>query len=175
MAKFICDDDKVFLVVPPIRLNNGAASTVWLSVYAGEKYEQRMSEALFTKMGELTVTTREKEIELNKLFHDGEPIKLRMEITENGIVIFDKNYDKEFILFDGENEVLSQINKANNYFVYSRDIAALKTPADISTYASNLYNIYSKAGETLSGEARQVFFVAKVNTADNRNAVCFRF
>ncbi|MDR3292734.1 MAG: hypothetical protein LBT20_01360 [Clostridiales bacterium] len=171
-AKFIRDDDEVNLVIPPIRLNICAASTVLLTVYAGDNYEMRVSEQLFTKIGELTITTKQKEIDLNTLFQGNEVVKIRVEITENGIIIFDKKIDKEFILFDGENEVLSQINKTNNYFVYARDIDALKTPADISTHASNLYNIYPKDSETLSGVVQRVFFVDKTGMESNKDAVC---
>ncbi|MCL1885954.1 MAG: hypothetical protein FWF98_04275, partial [Dehalococcoidia bacterium] len=49
-AKFLREDDKVFLIIPPIRLSD-AKSNVWLSVYVGSKYEQQMSEELFTKVG----------------------------------------------------------------------------------------------------------------------------
>ena len=171
-AKFIREDDAVSLVIPPIRLNSGAASVVWLSIYTGNNCEQRVSEALFTKVGELTITTKEKEINLNELFKGDEPIKLRIEITENGIVIFDKSIEKDFLLFDGENEVLSQINKTSNYFVYARNLEKLKVPSDISTYASNLYNVYPKVGETLTGAARQVLFVSRTHTTDNKGEIC---
>ena len=171
-VKFVRDDDTVNIVIPPIRLDGGTASTIWLSVYVGYNDEQRVSEELFTKIGELTVTTKQKVIDLNKLFQGDEPIKFHVKITENGTVIFSKIIEKEFLLFSGENEVLSQISKANNYFVYARDINVIKTPDEISEYASNLYNIYPKAGEILSGTTQQVFFLDKASVVGNKDAVC---
>ena len=169
-AKFIRNDDTVNLVIPPIRLDS-KGSTVWLSIYAGENGEQRYSNALFTRYGELTVTTTQKEFDLNELLKDDESIKIRVEITENGVVLYDKTIEREFILFDGENEVLSQLNKTSNYFVYARNIDSLRTPADIQTHGSNLYNIYPKVGETLAGVARQVFFVDKATATSNKSTV----
>ncbi len=69
-------------------------------------------------------------------------INVRVEIKENHTVIFDSERNKatslnrEFILFEGEKEVLSQINSPTNYFVYSKDIDALKKTRGID----NLWN-----------------------------------
>jgi hypothetical protein len=165
-SKFIRNDNNVNLVIPPIRLD-GKGSTVWLSVYAGENGERRYSDELFTRYGELTVTTKQKDFDLNELLKQDRSIRIRVEITENGTVLYDKVIEREFILFDGENEVLSQLNKSSNYFVYARDIYSLKMPTDIQTCGGNLYNIYPKAGETLAGETRQVFFVDKLTPTKN--------
>lgn len=169
-AKFNRFNNKVFLVIPPIRIND-KGTTVCLSVYEGEIEEQRLSEKLFTKIGELTVTTKQKEIDLNDILCKEKMINIRVEISENGITIYDKKFYKEFLLFDDKNEVHSQINKADNYFLYTRDISALKQPAEISGVGCYLYNIYPKIGESLVGELQQVFFVEKLSVNRNQNTV----
>jgi hypothetical protein len=166
---FIRNEYKVYLVIPPIRLND-ERSKLLVDVYASDKYIMRREE-LHTKMGEFMVTTKQKEIDLDELFQDSEPIKIRVKITEAEKVIYDKTFERDFILFERDNEILSQINKVNNYFVYSRDVKVLQTPTGIYRCTSNLYNIYPKAGETLSGASRNVFFTDKANAAGNNNAV----
>lgn len=165
VIKYIRSDDEVFLCIPPIRLDD-EDKTMRLSVYLNG--EQSFSEELRTKRRELVVTTKPMEFELNELLKLSNCINIRVEILENGTVIFDSNSNKltslnrEFILFDGEKEVFSQVNKPTNYFVYSKGIDALKiTPEELTTYGKNLYNIYPNAGESLKGEIKQVFFVYK--------------
>ena len=144
------------MVIPPIRLDS-KGSTVWLAVYAGKKGEKKYSDELYTRYGELTITTMQKAFDLNELLQEEQSIKIRVEITENDIVLYDKVIEREFILFEGESEVLSQLNKSSNYFVYTHDIDALIKPTEIQNCGSNLYNIYPKAGETLASTARQLF------------------
>lgn len=175
VAKYIRNDNEVFLCIPSIRLDDDT-NTMRLLVYVDG--EQVYSEEMRTKRGELVVATKQKEFELNDLLENHCSINVRIEITENGVIIFDSEKSKttllnrEFILFDGEIETFSQINKPTNYFVYSKDIDALRNkPEDLITYGNNLYNIYPKAGERLTGETRQVFFVDKEKAARlGRNA-----
>lgn len=169
VAKYIRDENSVFLYIPSIRLED-SSSTVSIEVFVNG--EQIRSEEIRTKRGELVVTTKQIEMELNDLLINYDTINLSVEIKENHTVIFDSERNKatslnrEFILFEGEKEVLSQINKPTNYFVYSKDIDALKRkPDELTTYGTNLYNIYPKAGESLTGEIKQVFFVDKTKTA----------
>lgn len=165
VAKYFRDENSVFLYIPSIRLDD-LYSKVWIEVYVEGK--QVLFEEIKTKRGELVVATTQIELELNKLLRYSETINLRVEIKENHTVIFDSERNKatslnrEFILFEGEKEVLSQINKPTNYFVYSKDIDVLKSvPEELSTCGTNLYNIYPKAGESLTGAVKQVFFVDK--------------
>lgn len=176
VAKYIRDEDSVFLYIPSIRLED-SNSIVSLEVYINE--EQIRSEEIRTKRGELVIATKQIELELNDLLRYYDSINLRIEIKENHSVIFDSGKNKatslnrEFILFEGEKEVLSQINKPSNYFVYSRNIDALKRiPDELTTYGANLYNIYPKAGESLSGIIKQVFFVDKTKTASIGKTAC---
>ena len=169
VAKYIRNDDEVFLCIPSIRLDNDTNPMQLLVDVDGE---QIYSEEMRTKRGELVVATKQKEFELNDLLKRYDTVNVKIEITENGVVIFDSEENKttslnrEFILFDGEKEVFSQINKPTNYFVYSKDIDALKsTPAELTTCSTNLYNIYPNAGESLIGKIKQVFFVNKEKAA----------
>ena len=176
VAKFIRDENSVFLYIPSIRLDDGN-SNVSLKVFVNG--EQIRSEEVRIKRGELVFTTKQVELELNDILGDCGTINTRIEIKENQTIIFDSERNKatslnrEFILFEGEKEVLSQINKPTNYFVYSKNIDALKRiPDELTTYGSNLYNIYPKAGESLSGEIKQVFFVDKTKTASIGKTAC---
>lgn len=141
--------------------------------------EQILFQEIRTKQGELVVATKQIELELNDLLRYSDTINLQVEIKENHTVIFDSERNKatslnrEFILFEGEKEVLSQINKPTNYFVYSKAIDALKRiPDELTTYGTNLYNIYPKAGESLSGVIKQVFFIDKTKTASIGKTSC---
>ncbi|MDR0970388.1 MAG: hypothetical protein LBM67_07625 [Lentimicrobiaceae bacterium] len=171
-AKYIRNEDKILLCIPPIRLDN-ENNIMRLSVYVNGK--QCSSEEMRTKRGELVVSTKEKEIDLNDLLKYSKSINIRIQLTDNGVDLYDskETLNREFILFEDEKEVLSQINKPSNYFVYSRNIDALKnTPTDLTTYGTNLYNIYPKAGETLTGEIKQVIFVDKEKVSKSSNTIC---
>lgn len=170
-AKYIRDEDEVLLCIPPIRLDN-ENEIVRLSVYINS--EQHYSEEMRTKRGELVVSTKEKEFDLNDLLRHSESINIQVKITENKAILYDseETLNREFILFEGEKEVLSQINKPSNYFVYSLNIDALKnTPYELTTYSTKLYNIYPRAGETLTGQTKQVLFVDKAKVAQSSNTI----
>jgi len=165
VAKYIRNDNQVLLCIPSIRLEDDN-NILQIQVYIEGK--QLCSEQMRTKRGELVVATKQIEYELNDLLRSNDSINIRLEITENGVVLFDSEKNKttslnrEFILFDDEKEVLSQIVKPTNYFVYSKDIDALKTtPKNVTTYGTNLYNIYPSVGESIIGETKQVLFVNK--------------
>jgi hypothetical protein len=176
IAKYIRDEYSVFLYIPSIRLDNDK-SIVCLKAFVNG--EQIISQKIITKRGELVVATKQIELELNDLLKYSNTINLQVEIKEHDKVIFDSERNKatslnrEFILFEGEKEVLSQINKPTNYFVYSKAIDALKSiPGELTTYGTNLYNIYPKAGESISGEMKQVFFVDKTKNANIGKTAC---
>ncbi len=175
-AKYIRNNDKVFLCIPSIRLDD-SNNIMSLSVYVNGKLSY--SEEMRTKRGELVIATKSIELELNELLKYSNEINLKVEIQENGIIIFDSEKGKttslyrEFILFEDEKEVESQFNIPTNYFVYSKNIDGLKnTPQDLTTYGTNIYNIYPTVGESLTGKTRQVFFVDKAKVAKSSNTVC---
>lgn len=166
VVKYIREDDQVFLYIPSIRLEH-INSQVWLNIYVEGNLGR--SEEIRTKHGELVVASKQTELELNEVLSCSNTINLRVEIKENQTVIFDSeqikstSLNRDFILFEGENEVLGHINKPTNYFVYSKDIDALKSvPHDLTTHGTNLYNIYPRAGESIIGLSRQVYFVDKI-------------
>jgi len=176
VAKYIRNDNEVFLYIPSIRLDDDI-NTMRLLVYVDR--EQVYSEEMRTKRGELVVATTQMEFKLNDLLKVSDTINLKIEIKENGVVIFDSDKNKttslnrEFILFDGEMEVFSQINKPTNYFVYSKNIDELKSiPTELTTCGLNLYNIYPNVGESLTGKTKQVFFVNKEKAARLGVDVC---
>lgn len=177
VAKYFRNEDEVQLIIPSIRID-GDASILILSIYVngGQVY----SEALRTKRGELVVATRQMEFQLNNLLIGNDLINLRIEITENSVPIFDSEKNKasslnrEFILFDGENEVFSKILKPTNYFVYSKNIDTLiSVPNELSTINTNFYNIYPKNGECIKAEFRHVFFIDKEKSANLGTQACF--
>ena len=171
-AKYIRNEDKVLLCIPPIRLDN-ENDIMRLSVYINSK--QHCSEEMRTKRGELVVSTKEKEFDLNDLLKYSESINIQIKITENEAILYDskETLNREFILFEDEKEILSQINKPSNYFVYSKNIDGLKsTPQELTTYSTNFYNIYPTAGESLTGTIKQVLFVDKAKVAKSSNTFC---
>jgi hypothetical protein len=174
-AKYIKYNNEILLCIPSIRMDNN--STIRLSIYVNEK--QVYSQEMRTKRGELVVATKPIDFKLNELLYSYNLINIRIEIQENETIIFNSEQSKttslnrEFILFDSEKEIFSQINKPTNYFVYTQDIDALKSvPVELTTYGANLYNIYPNAGESLIGETKQVFFVDKTKTASLGTNVC---
>jgi hypothetical protein len=175
-AKYIKNNNEILLCIPSIRLDD-SNNTMRLLIYVNEK--QVYFEEMRTKRGELVVATKPIDFKLNDLLSSCNSINIKVIITENDTIIFDSEKNKttslnrEFILFDGEKEIFSQINKPTNYFVYSKDIDALKSvPDELTTYGTNLYNIYPNAGESLIGESKQVFFVDKTKTANLGTNAC---
>lgn len=176
VAKYIRDENSVFLYIPSIRLND-ENSIVSLVVLENEKHI--ISTEIKIKRGVFVVATIPVELELNNLLKTSGTINIEVVIKEHNTIIFESKRNKatslnrEFILFEGENEVLSQINIPTNYFVYSKAIDALKRkPSELTTCGTNLFNIYPKADECLSGEIKQVFFVDKAKTANIGKIAC---
>lgn len=166
-VKFVRNDDKVVLRIPPIRMNYQDQSSLFVKIYCGNEQFPRVAEELKIKVGELILTSLQSDIELNKILLEDELIKFKIEISTPEKVLFSKNIDEEFILFSEKNEISSKINKPDNYFVYSRSIENLLTPADTFTYSRYLYNIYPRDGEMLSGRQKSVLFINA--QADSRN------
>lgn len=161
LVKFVRKDSKVYLRIPQRRRNFGESINLWLSLYVGEDQNPTISREIFTRTGVFTVISEQQDIELNSLLREAEKIHLRVEISENGKVIFNKTVDEDFLLFGNENEMTGKILRADNYFVYSLSIDNLQTPNEIYTVVKNLYNIYPNIGETLSGKTKQVVFMDK--------------
>lgn len=158
-VKFVQNDAEVYLCIPAIRFTIGEDPKLRLFIYYGNDSAPIVSEDMFTKRGEITLTSVQREIELNDLLRDESAIDIRVVITENEINIYEKTIKKDFILFDNGKEFVGKVLKPGNYFVYTACIERLQTPTAISTVTKNLYNIYPAAGEFLSCGQRQVVFV----------------
>jgi len=176
VAKYIKDDKEVFLCIPPIRIDDDT-NKMRLFIFVDD--QEVYSEEMRTKRGELVITTKPIEFELNKLLKWHASINVKIKIQENETIIFDSEMNKttslkrEFILFDGEKEIFSQINKPTNYFVYSKNIDGLKnTPKELTTYSTHLYNIYPRAGECLTGDTKEVVFINKEKEEILGNNIC---
>jgi len=157
--KFIRFNDTVYLVIPPIRIENIEKSNFFLSITVDGSNLPLIAEELFTKRGEFIDTTKQKDIDLNNLLQDNKYIRFKIEITENQTILFKKIIEKEYILFENENEILSNIIPSNNYFIYIRDLTLLlDKPELIRLISANLFNIYPKIGECLTSKERQIFF-----------------
>ena len=163
VVKFIRRNDDVFLRIPSIRFASGESPILRLTVY-DETDTILESRYMPTKIGEITVTSVQQDFALNELLNKAQTFCLRIEITENGKVIFNKTVKREFIIFDNEKEVTSSILKPNNYFVYSTFIDELHLPLAIYTIGKNLYNIYPIDGEMLGGSEKHIIFVESANT-----------
>jgi hypothetical protein len=176
VAKYIRDENLVYLYIPSVRLDNDSCN-VWITVYVKE--EQVISEEIRTIKGELVYKSKPIALELNKLLMYYDIINIKVEIRENNSVIFNSektkssSLNREFILFDREKEVFSQLNIPANYFVYSKDIDALKSvPHELTTCGTNFYSIYPKVGESLTGITKQVLFVDKIKSACLGKNIC---
>jgi hypothetical protein len=162
-VKYFNYDGVVVLSIPPIRADDFSAQ-MWLSVYVNG--EEHISQRMGTKCGELVVATIPITLSINDLSILGDTVDIKVTIKENGTILFDSESNnatslkREFIVFDGEKEVLRQNNKPNNYFLYSRDVDTLKSlPAELSTMSSCFYNIYPIDGESIIGKTKQMHFI----------------
>ncbi len=169
--KFLRREEDTYLCVPPIRFARGEYPKLWLSVYICNQSSPIVSKEIFTRTGEMTVTSAQQDIKLNDLLREVSDINIRVEIAENGKTIFDKTIEKDFILFDNEKELTNRILKVGNYFVYSLSIDSLQTPTVINTVAANLYNIYPDDGEVIGSDNRQVFFTNEMDSKVVTNKV----
>ena len=155
---FVRRDAEVCLYIPPIRFASRDNPRLWLSIYKDNSVKPIESREIFTKKGEITITSSPQYIKLNDLLQGAFGINLRVEITDRGEEIFNKIIKRDFIIFDDEKELSNRILKVGNYFVYTLSADGLQVPISISTIAKNLYNIYPVEGEILGSEHRQVIF-----------------
>lgn len=176
--KYLRDEDKVFLCIPAIRIDEENAKIIIRIFVAGKIAKE---ERIFTKKGELIITSKPKEYDLNHLLQGcSKPdIDIRAEISINDELVFDSgsspqnSLKRDFILFEDDREILSQFNKPSNYLVYSYDIDELTNcPKEITQVSKNLYNIYPESGEMLSGVHKQVVFIEKSQMANSSDSIC---
>ena len=171
IVRYRRNDRDVAICIPPIRLDDDYG-TMMLFVEAGgvEVYREEMR----TKRGELVTTTKQIELDLNQLLENSSSVNIRVWVKEDDAVIYDskESLNREFVLFEDENEVYSNTLTPSNYFVFALDIDKIKTPDECHGYSRHLYNIYPRVGEMLSGNYRQIVFVDKRKTSYFGKKVC---
>lgn len=170
-AKYRRNDVDVTLCIPPIRLDDDSKRMMlFVEVEGKEVYSEEMR----TKRGELVTTTKQIELDLNRLFENSSSIDIRVRIKEDETVIYDskESLNREFVLFEDEKEIFGHTLSPSNYFVFSLDIEKIKTPDECHGYGRYLYNIYPRVGEMLSGDHRNVIFVEKRKTSYLGKKVC---
>lgn len=166
------DDNQVYLRIPSIGVEENDCIQVRIS--SDEKVLR--CDYLRKKIGMFFFSTITSDYCLNDLCNNWSgKINVRVELLVNDSVIFDSDKDRktslrrDFILFKNEGEVKGVLQEPNNYFVFSGDVDSLKTyPNEIEKVAKNLYNVYPKSGESLTGEFRQVSFVERQQMSQNR-------
>lgn len=154
--KFVRNAEYVYLRILPIRFSIGEVSKLWISIYDDSTQKRLLSEEIFTRIGEISITSVQKDIELNNLLNGINEINLRIEILENDNNIYCKKLKRDFILFDNKEEINKQFIKDGNYFIYSLTIDDLQLPLNLSTVSKNLYNIYLVDSETFGNKNRTI-------------------
>lgn len=175
VVSYVRNVDEVNLCIPPIRLKE-ETERVEISIFVEQKLVY--SREIETKRGELVITTKQVELNLDDLLKGASAIDLRVVIKRNGGVIFDSesqrktSLNREFILFAEEKEIFNQVLVPSNYFVYSLNVDGLRTPEECQTFGYRLYNIYPKVGEVLAGIYKRVDFIEKVKSKSLGKKVC---
>jgi hypothetical protein len=166
---YMLENNEVFLLIPPIRLESD--SKVVLEIYRNEKVIY--NETLWTKRNAFITTTAQKKLRLQDIVDDNLSIKLNVVISADKDVIY-KSGDKlnrQFILFGNELEISKTINTPNNYFLYSYDQALIDNINQKgiikSQVADHLFNIYPQSGDSINGFKRTIIFIdSKKNRAN---------
>lgn len=113
------------------------------------------------------MTTRSKEYPLTSLLKDAFNA-LQVKITHLDKVIYDskESLHRDFILFSGSKEVLSDECLPGTYFLYTTDFSLINHyPEDIGSSGNqNISCANTKEGEKLQSANRTIFFVS-----DNTN------
>ncbi|MDR2828115.1 MAG: hypothetical protein LBV51_01695, partial [Acholeplasmatales bacterium] len=173
-VKYAHSKNETLIIIPAIRIDS-INQKLYLEIFVGDNEFLVHSQEIPTKIGEITVTTKQLEFDLNDIVRKEKEIKIRVIIKENNVAIFDSKtsnkytLDRDFILFDNKREIFTQYNDLNNYFVYSlKPDYLLQKPEKFNRINTNLYNIYPKDGEKLFGLTKQIYFFEH-SSPTNRN------
>ena len=156
-VKFVQKDDGIYVRIPPILLTE---SDFTIEIYVNG--EKKLSENIFTASGEIYYKSVQRDFPIDKLLGEYTEIDLTFILKENGVQFFNKRVVKEFLLFDGKNEIQKNILKCGNYFLYTLKFDALCTPRTVGCVNSNLFSIYPTDGEILSDKKRNIIFVDNI-------------
>ena len=154
-VKFVQNSDGIYLRISPILLTK---PDLVIEIYLNGK-DKRISENIFTVSGEIYYKSVQWDFPLDELLRGNTEIDLTVILKEHGEQIFEKRFIKNFILFDGKNELQKNILQCGNYFLYTLKPDYLCTPRSIGCICANLYSIYPTDGEILSDGKRQLIFI----------------
>ncbi len=162
-VKFVQNSDGIYLRISPILLTE---PDLVIEIYLNGK-DKRISENIFTVSGEIYYKSVQWDFPLDELLRGNTEIDLTVILKEHGEQIFEKRFIKNFILFDGKNELQKNILQCGNYFLYTLKPDYLCTPRSIGCICANLYSIYPTDGEILSDGKRQLIFIDNVLSVQN--------
>ena len=164
-AKYIFSETGIKLSIPPIRLvENFDYSPIITISNNGNLIRE---DNLLMHGSGIIMTTVLKEYSLKDLLK-GESNGIHVKITHLDKVIYDskENLHRDFILFSGSKEVLSDECLPGNYFLYTTKFDLINHfPDDIgSSGIQNISSISARDGEKLQSTNRTIFFIS-----DNTN------
>ena len=159
--KYVYENGKVSLRIPSFYADGDGYIRYRAEIFIGQEDTPSRSFDLPLRHGELITVTKQKEVELNDLLKDRKEIDIRVVIREGNEKIYDSlsGLNREFILFEKEREVLKQICRPTNYFIYCKNVDDLSMPASTQRVDADIYNIYPEEGEELVGQKRRYLFL----------------
>ena len=164
-AKYIFSETEINLSIPPIRLGENFDYSPVITISNNGKII--LEESLLMHGSGIIMTTLPKEYWLKDLLK-GESNALQVKITHLDKIIYDskRNLYRDFILFSGSKEVLSDECLPGAYFLYTTKFSLINHyPEDIGSSGNqNISSVNAKEGEKLQSANRTIFFVS-----DNTN------
>lgn len=164
-AKYIFSETGINLFIPSIRLGENFDYSPIITI--SNNGNLILQEELSMYGSGVIMTTRSKEYPLTSLLKDAFNV-LQVKITHLDKVIYDskESLHRDFILFSGSKEVLSDECLPGTYFLYTTDFSLINHyPEDIGSSGNqNISSVNAKEGEKLQSANRTIFFVS-----DNTN------
>lgn len=164
-AKYIFSETGINLFIPSIRLGENFDYSPIITI--SNNGNLILQEELSMYGSGVIMTTRSKEYPLTSLLKDAFNA-LQVKITHLDKVIYDskESLHRDFILFSGSKEVLSDECLPGTYFLYTTDFSLINHyPEGIGSSGNqNISCVNAKEGEKLQSANRTIFFVS-----DNTN------
>lgn len=164
-VKYIFSETGINLFIPSIRLGENFDYSPIITI--SNNGNLILQEELSMYGSGVIMTTRSKEYPLTSLLKDAFNA-LQVKITHLDKVIYDskESLHRDFILFSGSKEVLSDECLPGTYFLYTTDFSLINHyPEDIGSSGNqNISCVNTKEGEKLQSANRTIFFVS-----DNTN------
>ncbi len=157
-AKYILEEGIAKLIIPPIRLKDNFDFEPYIEIKVdGQDYK---CEKMITCGSGILMATKPYEIKLSDLTFENE-ININIEITHCGKKIYNSKdtLNREFILYQGDKEILTQDCLPGMYFLYTPNIGdLLQYPEDIQRSEFNTYSLEAKESEIIQSNNRIIFF-----------------